>query len=313
MRPRCRKGYLVPTYLTEAIPPREEKEDVLMTTRIVVGTGLSAIIGSLARWRGMLTMGGVVGSMLIGTIVFSVGGLAWSIVVVTFFVSSSLLSRVSSERKRRVAADKFSKPGARDLFQTIANGGIGTLAALAYGLRRRRPSWLHAAFVGAFATATADTWATEIGTLTHSQPRLVTTGKPVPPGTSGGMTWLGTAAALAGGLTLGLTSALASGGLSKDRAPSGAGLIAAGLSGGLCGTLVDSLLGATVQQVYYCPRCRSETERTIHTCGTSTTPLRGWGWMDNDTVNLLSTAGGAMVGASAYWLLSRAATSLICR
>ena len=85
---------------------------MLIKSRITLGIGLSALIGSLARWRGMLTTGGVVGSMLIGTIVFSVGGLAWNIVVVTFFVSSSLLSRISSERKRRVAADKFSKPGA---------------------------------------------------------------------------------------------------------------------------------------------------------------------------------------------------------
>lgn len=276
------------------------KEDLLMKNRFVVGIGLSALIGILARWRGMLTTGGVVGSMLIGTIVFGVGGLAWSIVVVAFFVSSNLLSHVSSERKRRVAADKFSKPGARDLFQTIANGGIGTLAALAYGLRRRRSSWLQAAFVGAFATATADTWATEIGTLAHSQPRLVTTGKPVPPGTSDGMTWLGTAAALAGGLMLGFTVALASGGLTKSKAPSGAGLIAAGVSGGPFGALADSLLGATVQQVYFCPRCESETERTIHMCGTRTTPLRGWGWMDNDTVNLLSTASGAAVASIAY-------------
>lgn len=281
------------------------KEGLLMKNRFAVGIGLSALIGILARWRGMLTTGGIVGSMLIGTIVFGVGGLAWSIVVVAFFVSSSLLSRVSSERKRRVAADKFSKPGARDLFQTIANGGIGTLAALAYGLRRRRPSWLHAAFVGAFATATADTWATEIGTLARSQPRLITTGKPVPQGTSGGMTWLGTTAALAGGLTLGFTAALASAGLSRSKASLGAGLVAAGLAGGLCGALVDSLLGATVQQVYYCPHCQSETERTIHMCGTRTTPLRGWGWMDNDTVNLLSTASGAAVASTAYWLVSR--------
>jgi uncharacterized membrane protein len=83
--------------------------------------------------------------MLVGTVVFSVGGLAWSTVVVVFFVSSSLLSHVSSERKRRVAADKFSKPGARDLFQTMANGGVGTLATLAYGISRGRQAWLHGA------------------------------------------------------------------------------------------------------------------------------------------------------------------------
>lgn len=282
-----------------------------MKQRVIAGLGLSALIGGLARWRGMLTTGGVVGTMLIGTIVFSVGGLAWSIVVVAFFVSSSLLSRVSSERKRRVAADKFSKPGARDLFQTMANGGIGTLAALAYGLlRRRKPGWLHAAFVGALATATADTWATEVGTLARSQPRLITTGKTVPPGTSGGVTWLGTSAALAGGLMLGLTAAATAHTISKDRSSSGSGLVAAGLSGGLFGVLVDSLLGATVQRVYFCPRCESETERTVHFCGTRTRPLRGVRWMDNDMVNLLSTVGGAVVAASVNLLLPQAKRAL---
>ena len=281
-----------------------------MKGRIATGVALSAMIGGAARWRGMLTTGGTVGSMLIGTIVFSVGGVAWSIVVVAFFVSSSLLSRVSSERKRRVAADKLSKPGARDLFQTMANGGIGTLAALAFGLlQRRKPGWLHAAFVGAFATATADTWATEVGTLAKSAPRLITTGKPVPPGTSGGVTWLGTSAAIAGGVMLGLTAALTARTISKDRASTGTALIVAGLSGGLFGVLVDSLLGATVQQVYYCPRCESETERTIHSCGTGTTPLRGASWIDNDMVNLVSTACGAAAAASTSWLMSRTDTA----
>ena len=281
-----------------------------MKQRVIVGLGLSGLIGSVARWRGMLTTGGVVGSMLIGTIVFSVGGLAWSVVVVAFFVSSSLLSRVSSERKRRVAADKFSKPGARDLFQTIANGGIGTLAALAYGLlRQRKPAWLQAAFVGAFATATADTWATEVGTLARSQPRLITTGKIVSPGTSGGVTWLGTSAALAGGLLLGLTAALTARTISKYGASSGTGLVAAGLSGGLFGVFVDSLLGATVQQVYYCPRCESETERATHSCGTQTIPRRGVRWIDNDVVNLLSTGMGSVAASCTYLLLRRVRTS----
>ena len=281
-----------------------------MKQRFMAGIGLSALIGGVARWRGMLTTGGVLGSMVIGTIVFTVGGLAWSAVVVVFFVSSSLLSRISSERKLRAAADKFSKPGARDLFQTIANGGVGTFAALAYGLlRQRKPGWLQAAFVGAFATATADTWATEVGTLARSQPRLITTGKSVPPGTSGGVTWLGTSAALAGGLMLGLTASVTARTISKVGASSGTGLVAAGLSGGLFGVLVDSLLGATVQQVYYCPRCESETERTIHSCGTRTSRMRGVSWMENDLVNLLSTAGGAAVAAATYVLIYQASSS----
>jgi uncharacterized protein (TIGR00297 family) len=250
----------------------------------------------------MLTRSGVAGTVLIGTAIFGAGGLAWSAVVVFFFVTSSLLSRLSSDRKRRVAADKFDKPNARDLRQTLANGGIGTLAAFAYGANPRRPAWLLGAFVGAFATATADTWATEIGTLSRDRPRLITTGRRVAPGTSGGLTLPGTMASAAGGLALGLAAQIAFKRASPADAPRPAMLAAVGLCAGMVGSLIDSLLGATVQRVNRCPRCQTETERAVHTCGASTVQVRGVPWMDNDAVNLISTAAGALVGTG-LWLL----------
>src|SRR5207237_5024631 len=100
------------------------------------------------------------------------------------------------------AADKFSKGSERDIGQVAANGGLGTLLALAYGLTPspalRRS--LRAGFTGTLATATADTWATELGVLSPRPPRLVTTGKRVAPGTSGGISLLGTAASALGAL-----------------------------------------------------------------------------------------------------------------
>jgi uncharacterized membrane protein len=65
---------------------------------------------------------------------------------------------------------------------------------------------------------------------------------------------------------------------------------------GLAGSLLDSLLGATVQAIYTCPNCQKETERhPLHTCGAQTTLAHGWPWMDNDWVNGLCTLGGALV------------------
>lgn len=272
-----------------------------MKRRVLIGLGLSGGIGALGYQRRALTRGGALGTLLIGSAIWSVGGLGWSLVVIFFFVSSSLLSRLSSEKKRRVAADKFSKPGARDLAQTLANGGIAALAAAAYGLHPRHPEVLRSAFIGALATANADTWATEIGTLTPARPRLITTGRRVVPGTSGGITLRGTSAAAAGALTLGAVAALPlrrwqrSRTHTDTRKPSSSRLIAVGLCAGLAGALCDSLLGATVQAVAYCPVCDSETERAVHSCGTRTSYLRGISWLGNDAVNLLSTAFGAGV------------------
>ena len=64
---------------------------------------------------------------------------------------------------------------------------------------------------------------------------------------------------------------------------------------GLAGSLVDSLLGATVQAIYTCPCCQKETERhPTHGCGCQTTLLRGWTWMDNDWVNGMCTLAGVL-------------------
>ena len=59
-----------------------------------------------------------------------------------------------------------------------------------------------------FACCLGDTLASELGILSRSPPILITTLKPVPPGTNGGMSVTGTLASLAGGTLMGLTLAL---------------------------------------------------------------------------------------------------------
>jgi uncharacterized membrane protein len=74
------------------------------------------------------------------------------------------------------------------------------------------------------------------------------------------------------------------------------------VAGGLVGSLFDSLLGATVQGIYFCEHCAKETERPIHVCGQAARPLRGWTWLNNDIVNLLASLLGGLVAASMAWL-----------
>jgi uncharacterized membrane protein len=147
----------------------------------------------------------------------------------------------------------------------------------------------------------ADTWATELGVLHRGRPRLLTTGRPVEPGTSGAISATGTAAALAGGALIGLAAAgfdLAAG------AGPGAAVARLGVTAlaGLGGSLADSLLGATVQAIYYCDRCCQETERhPRHRCGAPTRRLRGWPWLNNDWVNAIASGAGALL-AAALWV-----------
>jgi uncharacterized protein (TIGR00297 family) len=266
--------------------------------RILAALVLSTLIGGLAYRHRSLSASGWLGAVLVGTLTCGFGGWSWGLTVVLFFVTSSALSHVQLERKQRLAGEKFEKGGRRDMFQVLANGGAAALLALLYGLGGQPPALL-ALFAGLMATVTADTWATELGALSSHQPRLLTTWRPVEPGTSGGVTVHGLVASAAGALAIGLALSL---GITLEQGSFPSDLLATAALGGIAGSLADSLLGATVQAIYRGPS--GETERSTAASGAPNRQLRGWRWMNNDMVNLASSlAGGAI--ALGIWALLR--------
>jgi uncharacterized protein (TIGR00297 family) len=263
---------------------------------------LSSIISFTGYRKQALTASGLASAVLVGTLIVGLGGWAWGSLLAAFFVSSSLLSYYRRADKSAVV-DEFAKGPRRDWGQVLANGGLGALLAVGYRLLPH--PGLFAAFVGAIATVGSDTWATEIGVLSRRPPRLVTTGRVVSTGTSGSVTLAGSLAAFAGALFIGLCAILFAW---------AAGLITgqpvalerlwpvlpiAGVSG-LIGAFFDSILGATVQHIYYCPLCDKETEQAMHHCGSPSHPLRGWRWLDNDLVNFISSGVGALLAAGLW-------------
>ena len=286
---------------------------MILLARLLLGLLLTGAVAFIAWRRAALTAGGAAGAVLVGTAIFGFGGLAWGLLLIAFFVLSTLLSHYREAQKERLAAEKFEKGAVRDLGQVLANGGAGALIAAAAYLLYPEPVML-AAFVGAMATVNADTWATEIGVLSRETPRLITSLQPVEPGSSGGVTGLGTLATAAGGLAIGvaaliflaLDAPLGAVSLNALAHPGGDALgwlLPIALVGGLAGSLFDSLLGATVQAIYTCPVCHKETEKRLHTCGTPTERLRGWAWLNNDLVNFSASLVGALVSAG-MWLLA---------
>lgn len=265
------------------------------TTRLAQGLLLSIVIGGLAYWRQSLTLSGWLGAVIVGTLTFGGGGWACGLTLITFFVSSSLLSHYKEEIKARRAAEKFARGGRRDFVQALANGGPSALIALLYGVLGE-PMLLLVMFVGVMATVTADTWATESGVLSPHPPRLITTGHPVAPGTSGGITLLGTAASAVGALVIGLAMVVfrsAEQLFAAHPIVPEWGLIPIALLSGLSGALSDSWLGATVQAMYRAPD-GTETERVRARDGTPHTFARGWRWLNNDLVNLVSSLLGGL-------------------
>lgn len=236
--------------------------------------------------------GAVAGGLLAATLI-GVGGLAWAVPAFTFFVLSSLLSKLGRRRKAAAAAGD-EKGSVRDAGQVYANGGVGWLLLACYAVYPADA--LYWGFVGAFAAAAADTWGTEIGTLLGGTPRDIVTLRRVPTGTSGGVSVGGTLGAFAGAASVWVAAALAGGAF---VAGVGGRFSLAVLGGGVLGSLADSLAGATVQARYRDAATGFETERAA-TAGRANRLLRGRSWINNDRVNVLCT----LVGALAALLLA---------
>jgi uncharacterized protein (TIGR00297 family) len=246
------------------------------------GGFLAVAVAVVALRLKALTLDGAVAAFVVGTIVFGAGGLPAALVLLAFFVPSSLLTRVGRARKRRALAD--ADHTARTAWQVLANGGIAACCALG-ALYWRAP--FEAAFAGAIAAASADTWATEIGTLSSRAPVSIATFRPVQPGISGGVSTLGIAASVAGALCIAIVAWI-------FRVAS----LPAVVAGGVAGSLLDSLAGATLQSRRWCPACGAECEATVHRCGTRTQQRGGIAWFQNDAVNFMATLCGALVAAA---------------
>jgi uncharacterized protein (TIGR00297 family) len=264
---------------------------------LLLGLILGVVI-AWAAWRlKTLSRSGAYAAAISGGLIFGLGGLPWATLLLTFFISSSALSRAFASRKASLN-EKFSKGSQRDWGQVLANGGLGAGLAVAHAFLPGQ-TWPWVAFAGAMAAVNADTWATELGLLNPSLPRLLTTWRPVERGSSGAISLSGSLAALAGAGLVALLAYLFIPAIGFVPIWVGATL------GGAGGAFFDSLLGATVQAIYWCPNCKKETERhPRHTCGTETTQMRGWSWLDNDWVNFGASLAGALLSLVFYNLLS---------
>ena len=277
-----------------------------LNAAVVIGFTLSAAVAYLSWQRRAVTTEGALAGLGLGTLIFTLGGIGGLTVLFGFFASSTILGRFKKHKREALKLqDVVVKGDRRDSIQVLANCGVGVLSAI--GFAATGQVFFFFAFGVSFAAATADTWASEIGVLNPKPPVSILGGKTVEPGVSGGVSLLGFFSSLMGALfiaallwaeriffQLGFT----------DFAPLAAGLgrvwegksnaswnIAAYLglitAGGFLGSVIDSLLGATLQAQYRCSLTGRRTERPS-TSGTPNVLVRGLRWMTNDMVNFLA-------------------------
>ncbi|MEM4782552.1 MAG: DUF92 domain-containing protein, partial [Halalkalicoccus sp.] len=229
---------------------------------IAVAIAVTAALGYASYALDTASIPGMVTGMLLALVTIVLGGYAWFVLLIAFFAIGGLSTKFRYERKRSrgVAEDN---DGARGSGNVLGNSAVALVAVLGYAATPDPlsvpPELFFFLFAGAVATAMADTLSSEIGGV-YDDPRLITTGERVPPGTDGAITWQGELAGLAGALAVAIPAFV----LFEVISPLGAALIAVG---GVAGMTADSLLGATVEN---------------H-------------WLDNQGVNFLATLVGAAV------------------
>ena len=178
---------------------------------------------------------GLFSGAMIGIILIVFADVRWFLIMLTFFIIGAGATRYRYADKERLGVAQ-EHAGVRGYFNVFANGLVATGAAILYGVTGN-PAFA-ALFMGSVASAAADTAASEIG-VTGKTPYLITTLRPVPRGTNGGVTLRGEVAAVAASAIVAAAAWVM--GVADPR------MAVVTVVAGFVGTNVDSLVGATLE------------------------------------------------------------------
>ena len=212
------------------------------------------ILGFITYYRKSLDLFGSAVMIIMGVVIIFSAGTNWLLLIILFLIMSLVATRYSKKYKRSLG--QFE--GRRTSKNVISNGVVACFMAAFGGYYLP----FVAGFIGAIATATADTLASEIGVLDQN-PRLITTFQKVDPGTNGAVSTLGTAVGIFGAAIIGIASYFL--GIMSNPVIA----ITVAIISGTVGCFMDSILGALFENR---------------------------GLITNEHVNLFATIVGALVG-----------------
>lgn len=236
--------------------------------------GLSALL-ALITWklRAATPAAAATGALITASLMFSTAELPYEpwhtalIPVLTVSLLAYVATRAGRPKKEQLGTAEA--PRGRSAAQVAANLGLAALLASEpvkiwfldsrwLPLRAHSGTLMTAMALAALAEAAADTVSSEIGQVLGGRPRMITTLRSAAPGTDGAISAVGT---LAGVLAAAIVAGAGSWALRGDWR-----LFTLSCAGAIFGLIFDSLLGATMERK---------------------------GWLNNDAVNFLSTAGAA--------------------
>ena len=290
----------------------------IVTTPLAITIALALAIR--AQRKKTLTRSGAITGCIVGFLIVGTG--LRGMVLFFFYQLGSFATKYHQTTKERKDAT-LAHSSARGSLQVLAVSVTPVLLSLLHALwfgaeqpiqffddttthhqaqsHQNLASSLTCAILAHHATSLADTLASELGILSQETPILIT--RPwmrVPAGTNGGITLLGTFWSLAGGAIIGVLTVLMDV-VSGIMAPSNViPMIVLGAISGLFGSLVDSLLGATLQSSLY-----DADKKLIYHANSDNLPpslerISGMNLLTNEQVNFVSSTLTAYVGG---WIL----------
>jgi len=280
--------------------------DPFGTTAILTGLTVATLLAFRAVRKQSLTPFGAAAGFCVGFLLMSTGLRGFNLIVFYQFGSWATKYKRSLKAQKDATASESSVRGA---FQVLACSVIAVVLSLIHALycgpekainfeSDPLASQLSLGVLAHHACCLADTLASELGILARQEPVLITKPwKRVPPGTNGGITLAGTVWGAAGGALIGL-STLAMDAISGIVPFHIFQTIGFGALCGLLGSIIDSLLGATLQETYYDPDTKLVHHADSHPKQAKL--VSGLNLMNNEQVNLASVALTTVLGG---WFL----------
>lgn len=270
----------------------------------VIAVLISLAIAASSYKKKSLDLSGAFMGFVVMTIHFAVN-YRFGAMLLVFFFTSSKLTKFGDEKKRKIDPE-YKEGGQRNWLQVLSNAGIASLLVILFWLmsgsedkcldstESKFATALIGSIIGHYSCSNGDTWSSELGILSDAQPRLITTFKPVRRGTNGGVTKAGLVAAAAAGSIVGLTFVLMGFFTTNcmfNKSLNQLLVIPLSTVAGLSGSVIDSLLGATLQFTGFC----SVRNKIVGKPGPTVKKISGLKILDNNAVNLVSIVLTAML------------------
>ena len=280
----------------------------ILTNPAVSGLLVMVVVGALAYKLQFVDISGLISAFVVGFTIWYTGGVVSFVIILFFFLSAGLATKMKYKEKAKKDLAQEGK-GKRSWINVLGSGVIPMMFSVAAYMTGLSPElstagWpflLFGGYVGAVATTTADTLASEIGVFSKSKPRLITNlRRKVPRGTIGAVSLLGEGVALFAGLFIGvlvLIFSLLVPGMVPAITTTEQLIVIVPLSmlTAFIGCNLDSLFGAVLQNRFVCEICGAITDKEFH-CNYETKYVGGFKSFSNMHVNLGSSGMGATLG-----------------